>query len=362
MHNKLHKELSIQTALLQFYCFLTRGFFDKKIVREYFEYGNENIEKIHNMTDPIKWDGRYDVIIERISETKKIVQTAKSFFKHKQHSSDEKIAEFMHNHSSFYEDGIMLNDLKDILEIDNILENGYMLHDHFMGYPEKELFQYRIDCIDFLYSSSYFYNEGLDLLNNRKSILTYSEINLKDIPPEEVKRIQTKEEAMYRNFREAFINLIFFVESFINSVGFDAFLNGIGKDIKEARKLKGIKSINSKNGFTSYLSLKEKIAEYSKIISGKKLDTEIQPFKDYIDECVSIRNKYVHSSPEKGNLKISLDEWKLKCDNMIDNIVFDVINSFWKGCYPKKRFPAVIFNAFSGNSFKGRSGKYMITK
>ena len=58
---------------------------------------------------------------------------------------------------------------------------------------------------------------------------------------------------MYRNFRESFINLIFFVESFINSVGFDAFLNGIGKDVKETRKLKGIKSINQRNGFTSYL-------------------------------------------------------------------------------------------------------------
>jgi hypothetical protein len=176
-----------------------------------------------------------------------------------------------------------------------------------------------------------------------------------------MKRIQSKEEMIFRSFREAFINFIFFVESFINSVGYDAFLKGAGKDEIEKNKLKGIKSIKG-NGFKSYLSIRGKIKEYSKIISGTELDTDNEIFKNYINECVELRNQYVHSSPEKGNLKVSLEEWKKKCDKMIDIQCFEVLNAFWKGCYPQKQFPVVIFNELSSSSFKGRLGKMMIAK
>jgi len=359
MHYKLHKELSVQTALLQFYCFLTRGFFLEKEFVSDFDYGNESIGKIHNMASPEKWDGDYSVIIQRISKTKEIAEKAKSYLQWSQKCSDEKIAEYMHNHPAFYEDGISIKDLNEILEINGVLENGYMFHDRFHGYPEKNLFRYGVDCLDFLYSASYFYNEGFDYFNNRKSPISYSESH--KLPSTEMKRIQSKEEMMFRSFREAFINFIFFVESFINSVGYDAYLKGKGADESERNKLKGIKSIKA-NGFKSYLSIRGKIKEYSRILSGTELDTENEIFENYINECVELRNQYVHSSPEKGSLKISLEEWKEKCDLMIDKQCFEVLNTFWKGCYPDKQFPVVIFNELSSSSFKGRLGKMMIAK
>jgi hypothetical protein len=101
MHYKLHKELSVQTALLQFYCFLTRGFFLEKDFVSDFDYGNENIEKIHSMSNPEKWDGDYSVIIERISKTKEIVTKAKSYLKWHQKCDNVKIAEYMYNHPEF---------------------------------------------------------------------------------------------------------------------------------------------------------------------------------------------------------------------------------------------------------------------
>lgn len=359
MHYELHKELSVQTAMLQFYCFLSRGFFFKKDFISNFDFGNENIERIHDMSNPEKWNRNYSDIIERISKTKEIVKKAKSYLKWNQKCEDEKIAEYMFNHPDFYEDGITINDLKEILEIKEVLQNGYMLHDRFMGYPEKNLYRYGVDCLDFLYSASHFYNEGFDYWNGRKKILTYSELN--KVPSEEMKRIQSKEEVMYRCFRESFINFIFFIESFWNSVGFDAFLAGFGQNETDKNKLKGIKSIN-RNGYKTFLSIRGKIKEYSRIIGGTELDTENEIFENYINECVELRNQYVHSSPERGNPKVSLEEWKSKCDKMIDKQCYEVMSTFWKGCYPDKQFPVVIFNQLSSNSFKGRLGKMMIAR
>ncbi|NVK08875.1 MAG: hypothetical protein HWD89_07460 [Tenacibaculum sp.] len=358
MHYKLHKELSIQTALLQFYCFLTRGFWEKEFI-SVFDYGNENIEKIHTMANPEKWDGDYSTIIKRISKTKEIVEKAKSYLQWNQKCSNEKIAEYMYNHPLFYENGISIKDLNDIMEINTVLKNGYMFHDRFHGYPEKHLYRYGVDCLDFLYSASYFYNEGFDFFNNRKNPISNNEIH--NLPSTEMKRIQSKEEMMFRSFREAFINIIFFVESFINSVGYDAYLKGKGVNESEKNKLKGIKSIKA-NGFKSYLSIRGKFKEYSRIISGTELDTENPIIENYIKKCVELRNKYVHSSPEKGSLKVSLEEWKNKCDSMIDKQCFEVLNTFWKGCYPDKQFPVIIYNELSSSSFKGRLGKMMIAR
>ncbi|MFC4634471.1 hypothetical protein ACFO3O_11170 [Dokdonia ponticola] len=360
MHYELHKELSIQTALLQFYCFLTRGFFSETEFISHFDYGNENIEQIHNMANPEKWNGDYSVIINRISKTKEIVIEAKSYLKWSQICPDEKIAEFMNQNPDFYEDGISVKDLNEIFEISEVLENGYMFHDSFHGYPKKHLYRYGVDCLDFLYSASYFYNEGFDYFNNRLTKKSFAEMN--KLPSAEMKRIQSKEEMMFRSFRESFINFIFFVESFINSVGYDAYLKGKGTDETEKNKLKGIKSVNQRNGFKTYLSMRDKIKEYSRIISGTELDINNDIFKNYINDCVELRNQYVHSSPAKGKIKISLDEWKRKCDLMIDKQCFEVLETFWDGCYPEKQFPVIIFNELNASSFKGRLGKMMIAR
>jgi|GEM_PF-5565896 len=67
---------------------------------------------------------------------------------------------------------------------------------------------------------------------------------------------------MFRNFREAYINLVFFIESFINSVGLDALLDGSAKTETDENKLKGIEKI--KNGWKTYSTLKQRIKNFHK--------------------------------------------------------------------------------------------------
>lgn len=165
---------------------------------------------------------------------------------------------------------------------------------------------------------------------------------------------------MFRNFREAYINIIFFIESFINSVGYDAFLGGKAQNKEEENHLKGIQSINTRNGFKKYSTFKQTIENISKILSGTSINTNLEPYKSYLNHSVELRNRYVHSSPDKGKIVLGLQDWKNKCDNMIDNDCFDFLNSFWISCYPTKSFPKVIFNVFWGNSFKGHQGKFMV--
>jgi|GEM_PF-4008438 len=47
---------------------------------------------------------------------------------------------------------------------------------------------------------------------------------------------------------------------------------------------------------------------------------------------------------------------------MIDHKCFEVLEGFWKGCYPVKVFPRVIFNEFYGSSFKGHQGRFVVTE
>jgi len=157
-----------------------------------------------------------------------------------------------------------------------MFRNGYMLHDVFNGYSEKNMFSFQMDCIDYLYSAAHFYNEGYDYYHGRKTIKFYNDKEYGEIHPFEMRRIQPKEEIVFRNFREAYINLVFFIESFINSVGFDALLGGSAKSETEENKLKGIEKIK-KNGWKSYSTLKQRITNFSQIIDGKPIDTNKDP-------------------------------------------------------------------------------------
>ena len=337
MHHALYEELRLKTFLLQFYCFLTRGYFNDNEIKRIDDLINLNIARLNLMRDDLKWDGRYDLVLNQTLESKDIIKNPQ-----------------------FCGQGILLVDLKSLLNIESMFRNGYMLHDVFRGYPKENLYSFQIDCIDYLFSASHFYNEAYDYYHNRKDIKYYDDKDFGEIHAFEMRRIQSKEEIMFRNFREAYINIIFFIESFINSVGIDAFLNGIAKTEDEENKLKGIESI--KKGWINYSKLKQRITNISGIINGIPIDTTKEPIKSYLDISVELRNQYVHSSTNKPKNRYTLEEWKIKCDEMINNKCFGVLNEFWKGCYPTKPFPKVIFNEFNGNCFKGHQGKFVITE
>lgn len=361
MHHTLYEQLRLKTFLLQFYGFLTRGFFE---IEERIDMNNlieSNIDRLNLMKDSFNWDGRYDLVTSQLFKTEELVQKAKSKLRFTQSCADIDIANYLiKNHKHFFEFGIQLNDLKRLLDIDILFRNGYFLHDIFNGYPEKDLYRYQVDCLDFVHSAAHFYNEAYDYYNDKKDI-NY-DFKLDKNNPYELRRIQPKEEVMFRNFREAYINIIFFVESFVNSVGYDAFLAGKAQNKEEENHLKGIQSVNSKNGFKKYSSFKQKIENISKILNGTTINTDLEPYKSYLDHSVELRNQYVHSSPDKGKILLGIEDWKSKCDKMINKECFDFLNTFWISCYPTKSFPKVIFNVFWGNSFKGHQGKFMATE
>jgi hypothetical protein len=362
MHHTLYEQLRINTFLLQFYGFLTRGFFSIEERAGMNELIKLNINRLNLMKDySLDWDGRYDLVTEQLFKTQDHITATKKHLRFKQICPDIEIANYLtKNHNHFFEFGILLNDLKNLLDIAVLFRNGYMLHDIFNGYPEKDLYCYQVDCLDFVHSAAHFYNEAYEYYHGRKEI-NY-DIQHDNNNPYELRRIQPKEEVMFRNFREAYINILFFVESFINSVGFDAYLAGQAKNADEEFNLKGIQSVNPKNKYKKYSNLRQKIENISRILNGTAIDTDLEPYKSYLDNSVELRNQYVHSSPDKGKILLGIEDWKNKCDNMINKECFDFLNAFWTNCYPTKTFPKVIFNVFWGNSFKGHQGKLMATE
>jgi hypothetical protein len=361
MHDALLNKLTINTYLLQFYGYLARGFFSGEELKEIDALIQKNIERIKLMRNDIEWDGQYDLAVNQLFKTETLIKRAKEDLKYEQICSDSDIAEFVQNDKGqFYSKGIQLFELKKLLNLEKLFRNGHMNHDVFLGYQEKHMFQFQIDCLDYLHSAAHFYNEAYDYYNNRKKIHTYDEIDTSKLKPYEMRRIQPREEVIFRNFRESYINLIFFIESFINSVGFDAFLSGVGRDSDDELKLKGIQRINPRNNHPTYSSIKQRIKNFAKIIGGNSVDIEMEPYKSYFEDSVELRNQYVHSSPIKGKILYGINDWKNKCDEMIDNKCHELLKDFWHKCYPNKSFPKVIFNVFHGNSFKGHQGKYMI--
>jgi len=57
MHHALYEELRLSTFLLQFYCFLARGFLTNEEIKKIDELIKLNIERLTIMSDTFKWDG-----------------------------------------------------------------------------------------------------------------------------------------------------------------------------------------------------------------------------------------------------------------------------------------------------------------
>ncbi|TRW27119.1 hypothetical protein FMM05_00260 [Flavobacterium zepuense] len=356
MHVTLHNSLSKDTFLLQFYGWIVRGLLSDVDRKAIYILINKNIERLQLMQDDLKWDGRYDLVIDQQAETQRFVSEAKKKLEFKQICDDKDISDYINNNPDFTVKGIILNDLRHLVNVDKALKRGHLLHDVYHGYPEH-FYLFQVDCMDYMHSAAHFYNEGYDYYYQRKTIKNYSEIDINSIHWTEQKRIQPSDEVSFRNFREAHINLIFFVESFLNSVGYHAYLSGAGKNVDEENQLRGIESITRK-GFKNYSNLKQRISNISRIVGGQALDCDQEPFSTYLQTSVELRNQYVHSSVDKPKIYQTLENWKEKCDKMIDTECMGLIRKFWQACYPTQPFPIIIANAFDGNSFKGRPGKF----
>ena len=352
IHQQLFEELSVKTFVMQFYQWFTRGYWAEEEKALFTSTNDLSVARLSLMKDPSRWDGNYSVVKILINQTDELLRKGKSYMLYRQIASDKEIAIYLAEHSTWNLLGIDLFSLRKLFDIESLFKDGYMLHDHHMGYPKKDMYQFCVDCLDYVHSAAFFYNEGYEYYHKRKQVRFYDDKEFKPVGLFELTRIQTREEILLRTFREAYINIILFIESFINSVGYDAFLNGVATSEEDGLKLKGIET-KRKNGRFVYSNFANKLENITRIISGKEIDLSKEPFNSYIEQDIELRNGYVHSSPDKPKTFFTIDGWKAICDQMISTKCQDILDCFWKACYPNKRFPVAIFNQFHGNSFKG---------
>ena len=143
MHHALYEELRLKTFLLQFYCFLTRGYFNDNEIKRIDDLINLNIARLNLMRDDLKWDGRYDLVLNQTLESKDIIEKGINNLKYKQICNDKDIADYLIKNPQFCGQGILLVDLKSLLNIESMFRNGYMLHDVFRGYPKENYIHFR---------------------------------------------------------------------------------------------------------------------------------------------------------------------------------------------------------------------------
>ena len=140
--------------------------------------------------------------------------------------------------------------------------------------------------------------------------------------------------------RLTIISFFSFLESFINSIGFDYFYrNKDSLNDKEAEILKG-----SKNG--RFLNLKYKIEKYQKILRTDKIakivlsvDNQLlEPFKSLFENYEELRNASVHFSPLKSRIWLKPHDWYCSAENF-SKLVIDAAVQIWKSCHETDKGP-----------------------
>jgi hypothetical protein len=140
--------------------------------------------------------------------------------------------------------------------------------------------------------------------------------------------------------RMAVVSFFSFLESFVNSIGFDYYYRH--KEIlseKEAEILQG-----SKNG--RFLNLKYKIESFQKIIRSDKksvivLSDEnqiIEPFKSLFDYYEELRNSSVHFSPNKSRIWLKPHDWVERAEQF-SKLIIEAAALIWKSCHETNKNP-----------------------
>ena len=140
--------------------------------------------------------------------------------------------------------------------------------------------------------------------------------------------------------RMAVVSFFSFLESFVNSIGFDHYfrykksLNNNDAEILQGNK-KG-----------RVLNLKYKIESYQKIIrSDKKAiivlsdDNQItEPFKSLFCYYEELRNSSVHFSPQKAKIWLKPYDWVEKAE-LFSQLIIEGALMIWKSCHETNKGP-----------------------
>jgi len=140
--------------------------------------------------------------------------------------------------------------------------------------------------------------------------------------------------------RMTIISFFSFLESFINSIGFDYYYRNKGKLTDEDKEiLQG-----SKKG--RFLNLKYKIEKFQKIIRSDNIakivlsdDYQInEPFKTLFKDYEELRNASVHFSPKKSRIWLKPHDWIDRAEEF-SKLVIKAALEIWRSCRETKKGP-----------------------
>ena len=140
--------------------------------------------------------------------------------------------------------------------------------------------------------------------------------------------------------RLTIISFFSFLESFVNSIGFDHYFRNKEKlNSADEEILQG-----SKKG--RFLNLKYKIEKFQKIIRSDNVakiilsdDNQIkEPFKTLFEDYEELRNASVHFSPKKSRIWLKPHDWVNKAEEF-SKLVIQAALEIWKSCHVTEKGP-----------------------
>lgn len=140
--------------------------------------------------------------------------------------------------------------------------------------------------------------------------------------------------------RMTIISFFSFLESFVNSIGFDHYFRNKGKLSNEDEEiLQG-----SEKG--RFLNLKYKIEKFQKIIRSDNVAKIIlsddnqtkEPFKTLFEDYEGLRNASVHFSPKKVRIWLKPHDWENKAEEF-SKLVVQAALEIWRSCHETNKGP-----------------------
>lgn len=142
--------------------------------------------------------------------------------------------------------------------------------------------------------------------------------------------------------RMTIISFFSFLESFINSIGFDFYYRNRGKLKSGEEELLQGTNLNQ----TRFLSLKNKIEKYQEIIRSDSVAKIVlsdpnqikAPFKTLFEKFNELRNASVHYSPKKARIWLKPHDWVNEAEEF-SKLVIQSALEIWKSCHEVNKGP-----------------------
>jgi len=130
-----------------------------------------------------------------------------------------------------------------------------------------------------------------------------------------------------------------FVETFVNSVGWNEAATRSDLTEQERSELQGMRK-------NRYLSLESKLERIPRIIREDKKSPIVlsdkkqmrEPFISFLEATKQVRDSSMHYAPGKVPIVLPPQEWLTLVESAVQHAVA-VACEFWSACYPGRRYP-----------------------